>query len=170
MLDAVVTVDGRAAVRFERRLRHPVEAVWRAVTEPGELGHWFPAEVTADLRPGGAMSFRFRDDDAPPTEGRVTEYDPPRRFAFTWGGAVLRFELEPDDGGDACRLTFTAMPEEPEAAARDAAGWHVCLDVMERHLAGAPAEAPGGEPTDDWRRRYEEYAERRFPTGAPVPD
>ena len=35
------TVDGRPALRFERRLKHSVERVWRAVTEPAELARWF---------------------------------------------------------------------------------------------------------------------------------
>ena len=35
------TVDGRPALSFERRLAHPVERVWRAVSEPDELARWF---------------------------------------------------------------------------------------------------------------------------------
>lgn len=50
------TIDGRPALRFERDLAHPVDAVWRAVTDPVELAHWFPTHVTVDLRIGGAMS------------------------------------------------------------------------------------------------------------------
>lgn len=33
------TIDGRPALVFERYLAHPVERVWRAVTEPRELAH-----------------------------------------------------------------------------------------------------------------------------------
>src|SRR3954468_651225 len=94
------TVEGRPAVRFERPLAHPVERVWRAVTEPEELAHWFPAGVSVDLRVGGAIAFALGDD------GEVTELAPPRRFAFTWGEQLLRFELEPYDGG--CLLRFTS--------------------------------------------------------------
>ena len=39
------TIDGRPALRFERRLAHPIERVWRAVTEPAELARWFVAPV-----------------------------------------------------------------------------------------------------------------------------
>ena len=31
------TVDGRPALRFERRLPHSVERVWRAISEPAVL-------------------------------------------------------------------------------------------------------------------------------------
>jgi uncharacterized protein YndB with AHSA1/START domain len=163
------TIDERDAVRFERRYPHPVEKVWRAVTDPAELKHWFPAEVTVDLRAGGAMRFVFPDGEMPPTEGEVTEFDPPRVFAFTWDQDRLRFELEPEGGGAACRLRFLHVIAEPDAAARNAAGWHVCLEMLSRHLAGEPAAAPGSAPTEDWRELYEEYIERGFPSGAPIP-
>ena len=39
------TIDGRRALRFERRLPHSPERVWRAVTEPAELARWFVAPV-----------------------------------------------------------------------------------------------------------------------------
>src|SRR2546427_343533 len=97
------TIDGRPALRFERRLAHPVDAVWRAVTEPSELTHWFPSSVSGDLRAGGRLSFAFETDGVPPMEGEVLELEPPRRFAFLWGEDELRFELEPAEGGVATR-------------------------------------------------------------------
>jgi len=161
------TIDGRPAVRFERRYAHPVERVWRAATEPAELEHWFPSSVALDLREGAAMTFTFRDGGTEPMRGRVTELDPPHRFCFLWGEEELRLELEPD--GDGCRLRFTHLISTREQAARDAAGWHVCLDRLERLLAGEAGEAPGGEPTGEWRERYEAYQRRGIPAGAPVP-
>jgi uncharacterized protein YndB with AHSA1/START domain len=159
-----LTVGDRPAVRFERRLSHPVEAVWRAVTEPEELAHWFPAAVEID---GRRLRFTPADGAAPPADGEVLELEPPRRFAFTWGDERLELELEPD--GDGCRLIFTHVLSTREQAARDAAGWHVCLDRLQDRLAGDAAEAPGGEPTAEWRERYAEYERRGLPTGAPVP-
>ena len=43
-------VDDRSALSFERRLAHSVERVWRAVSEPGELAHWFPSAMSGELR------------------------------------------------------------------------------------------------------------------------
>src|SRR5436305_13572522 len=119
------TIDGRPALRFERRLSHPVDVVWRAITESDELEHWFPSKVKVeDLRAGAEMTFEFEDMplDAPSTmTGRVTEFDPPRLFAFTWGEDHLRFELEPVRGEDACVLRLTVVLDAREKAARDAA-------------------------------------------------
>ena len=161
--------DGRAALRFERRLRHPVARVWRALTEPEELAHWFPSAVTVDLRLGGAMAFELAGHDLPPMSGEVVELDPPHRLAFLWGEELLRFELEPADGGAATLLRFTHLLTERDTAARNAAGWHVCFDRLEDHLGGAVAGAPGGEPTREWSALYDAYREQGVPAGAPIP-
>ena len=162
-------IDGRPVLRFERRLAHPVQKVWRAVTEPAELAHWFPARLTIDMRVGGRVDFAFPDEAAPPMGGEVTALDPPRVFAFTWEDDMLRFELEPIDDGQGCLLRFTHALSRRDQGAMVAAGWSVCFEELDKHLAGEPAQAPGGEPTPKWRRYYADYQERGVPSGAPVP-
>ena len=171
MYAAYDTIENRPALRFERRLAHPVEVVWRAITESDELVHWFPSRVEVDeLRPGAEMTFRFEEmplEGMPTTiTGRVTEFEPPRLFAFFWGEDHLRFELEPAAGSDdACLLRLTVLLDSREKAARDGAGWHVCLDRLDARLAGSGGPGDG----EDWRGLYEEYQRRGVPAGAPVP-
>jgi uncharacterized protein YndB with AHSA1/START domain len=162
-------IENRPALRFERRIAHPIEDVWRAVTEPHELAHWFPAAVTYrdGLRTGGRLRFTFPGDAFPPSDGEITECEPPRRFAFDWGGEQLRFELEPI--GDGTLLRFTHMLTARDQAARDAAGWHVCLDKLEERLAGGAPDAPGTEETAEHRALKEDYERRGLPTGATMP-
>jgi uncharacterized protein YndB with AHSA1/START domain len=160
-------VDGKPAVRFERDLRHPREAVWRMVTEPAELAHWFPCEVELDLRVGGAMRFVFAPDFE--LDGEVLECDEPSRFAFRWGRDVLTFALE--EHGPGTRLTMVHVLEEEGApgAAKTAAGWHLCLDALAARLDGTHAgPAPEGA-SPEWRARYEDYIAAGVPAGAEVP-
>ena len=109
----------RAEVRrFERRLPHRPEKVWRALTEADELSHWFPARVDGEREVGAALRFVFRDGDEPDAEGVVTECDPPRVLAYTMGAETLRWELSPlPDGG--CLLVFTTAVALPTAPAND---------------------------------------------------
>ena len=162
-------IENRPALRFERRIAHPVEDVWRAVTDPDDLKHWFPAAVTLldEPRAGGRLRFEFAGDAIPPSDGEITDYEPPRRFAFDWGGEHIRFDLEPIEEGTLLR--FTHMLTARDQAARDAAGWHVCLDQLEERLAGGAPEAPGTEQTPEHRSLYEDYERRGLPTGAPMP-
>jgi uncharacterized protein YndB with AHSA1/START domain len=156
------TIDDRPAVRFERRLAHPIDTVWRAVTEPDELRSWFPGRVEID---GSRLRF---EDGGTSFDGEVKALDPPRRFEFTWGPTdELRIELE--EAGDGCLLRLTHLLGSRDQAARDAAGWHVCLDRLEAALGGRDTAAPGSEPTAEWRGHYEEYERRGLPTGAQVP-
>jgi uncharacterized protein YndB with AHSA1/START domain len=161
-------VDDRSALTFERRLAHSVERVWRAVTEPAELAHWFPSAMSGDLRPGGTLTFEFPGGEMPAMQGEVIEVDPPRSLAFTWGDDMLRIELVPD-GEDGCVLHFVVLFDDAERASRDAAGWHVCLERLEQHLGGTATQAPTSDATPDWRALYEEYQRRGLPAGAPLP-
>jgi uncharacterized protein YndB with AHSA1/START domain len=170
------TIDNKPALSFERHLDHPVEKVWRAVTDPEELAHWFPATVKLEaLEVGARMTFAFPEEMELPTgSGEITECDPPRLLAYSWDGFEegvdhLRFELEPAAGGEGCVLRFTHLLTASERASRDAAGWHVCLDRLAERLAGADTVSPSGDPTADWRGLYEEYQRRGLPAGAELP-
>lgn len=160
------TVDGNPAVRFERRLAYPVEAVWRTITEPAELAHWFPCAVEVELRVGGDMRFIFSPDFA--LAGEVLELEPPHRFTFLWGKDTLRFELMPHADGTLLTMVHVLDEEGAPAAAKTAAG-HLCLDAMERRLAGSRSgDAPSG-PSPEWLARYDEYRAAGVPSGADVP-
>jgi uncharacterized protein YndB with AHSA1/START domain len=142
------TIDGRNVLRFERRLAHPVEKVWRAITEPAELTRWFPAMVAMEFEVGGPMRFTFPGGEMDPTEGTITELGPPRVFAFVWDGDPLRMELRPDRAGSVLSFTYT-FTDRPMAGSY-ASGWQTCLDALENTLAGTEpgASAPYAERHD----------------------
>jgi uncharacterized protein YndB with AHSA1/START domain len=128
-------------LRFTRRLAHRPERVWRALTEADDLAAWFPTTVEGPIEDGGKLRFAFEDDPGGMTmDGEVLACEPPRLLAFSWGEDTLRFELAAD--GDGTVLTFTSSFDELGRAARDAAGWHVCLDVLGYRLDGAEPPAP----------------------------
>ncbi|MDX3655735.1 SRPBCC family protein [Streptomyces sp. ID05-26A] len=143
-------IEGKPVLRFERTLRHSPEKVWRVVTDPAEMKHWFPAEVDID---GRRMRFTFPDEapvDADGGEGELLESDPPKVFAFRWLNDVLRFEILPRDEG--CLLVFTAVVTNRLSIGRDAPGWATCLDALTAHADGTEFEPPA-----EWLPRIEHY-------------
>ena len=161
--------DGRPAVRFERIYDHPVQRVWALLTDPAELAHWFPSpEVALDLVVGGTI--RFSGDPNMPdlvSTGEVLAVEEPHRLAFSWGGDELHFDLEPL-GAERTRLTLTNVLETGNTAARNAAGWDVCLAALDAHVAGRPSGGPH-DGTVSWRQRYDAYVTAGLPSGAPIP-
>ena len=162
-MDGTLDLDGGlATVRFVRHLSHPVDKVWRAITQPEHLAAWFPQEVTFDgpIAAGTTVRFTFGDGAHDAFTGTIEVVDAPRLLVYTWGTDRLRFELEPD--GDGTRLTFSDEFDEVGKAARDTAGWHVCLDGLTRSLDGEAAD-PSNE--DRWRTVHAGYVEA-FPPEA----
>jgi uncharacterized protein YndB with AHSA1/START domain len=136
-LGEILRTDGRATgLRFERRLMHPPQRVWWALTESDELRHWFPADIVGERRAGAEVVVTFWDDVAekhaiadPVLTGRILTWDPPRRFVWSWDDEILTFDLVPDGGGTILTLEVQLGSNGP-GADLVGAGYHVCLDQL----------------------------------------
>jgi hypothetical protein len=129
-----VSLDDGPTLRLERRYEHSVERVWRAITDPEELAHWFP-----------------RGEDL-----RVSESEPPRLLVGSWFGEELRFELRP--AGEGCVLLFSHAFDGRERAARDGAGWDRCFARFDALLEGEPMSEE--DSLRAWPQVHERYAEQ----------
>jgi len=123
--------DGRVALRFERRLAHPREKVWRALTEVDQLRRWFVEILDYDrcrLAFASGASLTFVANGLPDGHGEVTVYQPPAVLEYTWAGETLRFELTQD--GEGCVLVFTNVVDDPGTAAAVTSGWRTGLERL----------------------------------------
>ena len=115
------------------------------------------------------MRFEFRDGEGPGFDGTMVTCDPPRVLEFFWGKDSLRFELEPT--GEGTVLTLTDTFDELGKAARDGAGWHVCLDRFDFVLDGTSPRRQrrraGSELNDMYVERFGPDAGDR-PAGGPL--
>jgi uncharacterized protein YndB with AHSA1/START domain len=159
--------DGRPAVRFERTYPQPVERLWAAITEPADLTHWFPSAVVIEPRVGGKVELSG-DPYAEPVTGEVLAYEPPHKLAYTWGNDELHFTLTA--AGDGCTLTLIDMLEARDTAARNAAGWHVCLAELTKRIDGESADGPHSDTSEPWQPLYQDYITAGMPSGAWTPD
>jgi len=120
------------SITLRRLLPHPVERVWRALTDPEQLGAWFMAN---DFAPALGHAFTFR---MPPQRGwdgvthcEVVELAPPSRVAFSYRGRATG------------EKTLACAGVASETAMQAAKGVFTELDTVLRFTL-EPATLPGG--------------------------
>ncbi|MEX2583851.1 MAG: SRPBCC domain-containing protein [Gemmatimonadota bacterium] len=141
---------GSHELSFERTLRAPVDRVWAALTDAGQVEQWygpgeeFRIEVEEwDCRIGGKyrVAMHHRDGQTHTCYGEFKDLEPNRRIAYTWAWAdqppldtLVTFALTAE--GDQTRLHFThaGFPSE-EVRGQHEMGWTGSLE----RLAGVVA-------------------------------
>jgi uncharacterized protein YndB with AHSA1/START domain len=152
-----------------KELRHPPEKVWQALTQADHLREWAPFDVDGNLSTVGS-TVKLTTVGAPSpriTETTVKRADPPKALEYSWGDFDMRWQLEAVSGGT--RLTLWINIGH-RFIAMGAAGWHICFDVLDRHLAGQPVgriAGPAAMNANGWQRLHAEYG-RQFGIESPV--
>lgn len=158
-----LTFDGDyATLRFERRIRHSVQVVWGALTDPEHLARWYLTKAVIDGRPGGSIDFHTGPAQLHVT-GRILVWEPPHVFEYEWKvkpwgrmpngeDAIVRWELRPE--GEETLLTLTHRNLTRRSALGAAPATHVVLERLAADLDGLPFE--------DFRERVAEV-QRQYP-------
>lgn len=144
---------GRVTFRYERRLRHPIEDVWKAITDPAEIGAWAGTRPEVDLEACGRYVTHHGSGHT--VVDRIVRLEPPTLFEHTFWvdvnpSGLVTWELSPTEDG--CLLVLThsldlddvrrgastvaAGDSESVILARNGAGWHHLLDRLEAELDG----------------------------------
>ena len=145
-----------------RELHHSPEKVWQALTDPAQLREWAPFDADRSLGAVGT-TVKLTTVGAPTphvTETTVTRADAPTVLEYNWGGFDMRWKLDAVGGGT--RLTLWTNIDR-RFISMGAAGWHICLDVLDHLLSGAPfGRIVAAEAMKfGWPRLNSEYA-RQF--------
>ena len=166
----------RYTAEYVRHYPHPVERVWRAITDPAEFRAWFIAG-TLEPRVGGAYQF-----GGPDFAGEVLALDPPRLIRLSSTGptsakAYLEYELSADGDGTRMRFVqhflthdgFRAFPDDPGGDLPGGpdtpwypgslGGWHEFFEALGQVLDGRPRRS-GPERNARWLDLVETY--RRY--------
>lgn len=151
MLASIQKKENRYLARFERKLKHPVREVWAMLTDNERLALWFDELRADELRKGGAMTFDMGDGTFERME--ITDYEPQSVLEYEWGEDRVRFSLHAEPEG--CLLLLEEnINRITDHTAKDLAGWHVCLEVVETILNGGRLD----NRKDVWQQWYEKYA------------
>ena len=152
--------EGRWTLVFVRELKHSPEKVWAALTDPASLRDWSPFDPDRNLGATGPVQLTMAGPQPETTQALVSRVDEPNLLEYTWGDDVLRWQLEEIATGT--RLTLFHTLENRSWLAKVTAGWHICIDVLERALDGRPV---GRIVADEarlvgWEQLNADYAEQ----------
>jgi uncharacterized protein YndB with AHSA1/START domain len=150
-----------------RELRHPPTKVWQALTDPAELREWAPFDSDRSLASVGTVKLTWVGAPAYEVpETQVTRADAPKLLEYRTGEQHVRWQLEPL--GKGTRLTLWHSIDR-RFISMGAAGWHICIDVLDHLIAGEPIgrlAGPDAMKFEGWQRLNGEYA-KQFGVQAP---
>jgi uncharacterized protein YndB with AHSA1/START domain len=149
----------RWTIEYLRTYPHPIERLFKAVTDQAEVAAWFFPQSEIDARLGGEYAL-----GGPGTnfKGVITAFEPPRLVRY--GGpephgpeGYWQFELTPAPGGTHMRFVQSSQPgfwtnlhgwaaDPPEHPAGEMnpwrpgtlSGWHISFDHLGDRLDGSP--------------------------------
>jgi len=121
----------------------PPEKVYDTITSGDGWNAFFTHSTEIDPRPGGEMWFRWKDWGPDKytnnSKCKVRKTDRPTLFEFEWypaGGeitTVIRFQLEPSDGGTIVTVTESGYTDSDRARAAIlscASGWGEAVTLL----------------------------------------
>ena len=121
------------SVITERDMPHPVEKVWRALTQGPLLEEWL---MQNDFEPVVGQRFEFRADWGA-VEGQVLTIEPQKALSYTWEAfglkSVVTYTLTATPGGTHLRVEQNGFRKDQEQAYQGARyGWQKFLGDLER--------------------------------------
>lgn len=141
-------------ITIRRTLEATPPAVFRALTDAGELARWWTSSGESDARPGGAFSYRFEFEDPSRDhtyEGAYHAVEPAERVSYPWqtslGETTVDVRLRPSGDGTELMLVHTGWgsgAEADEAVAMHEQGWSFFLDNLKSYFEGGADLRIGG--------------------------
>jgi uncharacterized protein YndB with AHSA1/START domain len=127
---------------IERELPHPLEKVWRALTQGQLIKEWLMAN---DFQPVVGHKFNFRSTPMPNWNGvidcEVLVVEPNKKLSYSWSSlglaSVVVWTLVATSGGTLLRMEHSGFRADQEAAYQGANyGWQKFIGNLERVVAG----------------------------------
>lgn len=130
------------SVIVEKEFPHPLEKVWRALTEGPLIAQWL---MNNDFESVVGRRFQFRSTPLPDWDGvidcKVLAIEPYKRVSYTWGAlgleSVVTFTLIPSEAGTHLRMEHSGFGPDQDLAYKGATyGWQKFIGNLEPVVAG----------------------------------
>lgn len=131
------SIETRSVV-VEREIPHPLEKIWRALTQPHLIEAWL---MKSDFMPAVDHRFSFRTDWGG-IDCQVLVVEPSRMLSYSWVArgleSVVTWTLTPTATGTHLRMEQSGFRPDQEQAFQGAKfGWRKFFTSLEQVLAQA---------------------------------
>jgi uncharacterized protein YndB with AHSA1/START domain len=146
MTNATAASEARSVI-VERELAHPLEKVWRALTQPHLIEEWL---LKNDFKPEVGHRFNLRAEPQPGWNGvvdcEVLVVEPNKTLSYTWNSGeadlaiktVVTLSLTPKGTGTLLRMEQTGFrPDQPQNYQGAKYGWQHFFGKLEQILTRA---------------------------------
>ena len=130
-------------IEFERVYPHPIDTVWRALTDSRALAAWL-MENDLVAREGHAFNMWCEDGEGGTDRYlcKVLELEPQRRMLWSWllddnqqqSATFVEFRLEATENGTRLTIRHTG-DRDRDTVEKFKGGWPVKLDQLEETLS-----------------------------------
>jgi uncharacterized protein YndB with AHSA1/START domain len=146
------------AVERDIWIAAPRERVWKAITDPEQVGQWFSPGTnwrSTGLHVGARLSVYDPDTDTEMYTQILEVVDPPHRLVTRSDSHppekpfVTAWTLEEENGGTRLLLRFSGYESLPDDTRRgrteqDGTGFGMMLENIKAQVEGTPLPYPGG--------------------------
>jgi uncharacterized protein YndB with AHSA1/START domain len=128
-------------------IKAPCAAVFKALTDAGELMKWFPTRVQSDARAGGKFRFEWDFNAAEQNgsqEGTYLEVTPNQKVSYGWQAGMnpavpttVTFELAGEGDETTVTLNHAGFGDGPDAEtlrSNHAGPWHFYMQNLKSYL------------------------------------
>jgi uncharacterized protein YndB with AHSA1/START domain len=124
------------SVIIERKISHPPEKIWRALTQPHLIEEWL---MKNDFEPAVDHRFNFTADWGS-VDCQVLQVEPNKTLSYTWAAygleSVVTWTLTPIGTGTHLRMEQSGFRADQEQAYQGARfGWQKFLASLDQVLA-----------------------------------
>lgn len=125
------------------------EKVFDAITTVDGLGNWWTTKTTGDASPGGALHFRFGEQEGP--QMKVIEMVPHEKLTWEctspegWKGHTFTFALDENDGKTRVRFSQDGWTEQDDFYSSCSFSWARYMESLRQFCQTGRGEAFGSE-------------------------
>jgi uncharacterized protein YndB with AHSA1/START domain len=137
-----MTTPATRSVVIEKEWPHPLEKIWRALTDGSLIKQWL---LDNDFAPVVGHKFTFRAPPMPNWSGiidcQVLIIEPNKRLSYSWNSmgleSTVAWTLVATEGGTLVRMEQSGFRSDQEQAYRGASyGWQRFFGGLERVVVG----------------------------------